>query len=47
MMLVIVLGATAGALEQGEGNNPMLVLPGMLFYLAIGLTGIARLFSRQ
>jgi hypothetical protein len=47
MMLFIVLAATAGAIEQGEGNNPVFVLPGMLFYVGIGLTGIARLFSRR
>jgi hypothetical protein len=47
MMLFIVLGATAGALEQGEGNNPVLVLPGILFYAGIALTGVVRLFSRR
>ena len=47
MMLFIVLAMTAGALEQGEGNNPVFVLPGLLFYAGMGLTGVARLFSRR
>ena len=47
MMLFIVLAMTAGAMEQGEGNNPVFMLPGALFYLGIGLTGIARLFTRR
>jgi len=47
MMLFIVLAMTAGALEQGEGNNPVFVVPGLLFYGGIGLTGVARLFNRR
>ena len=47
MMLFIVLAMTAGALEQGEGNNPVFMLPGLLFYVGIGLTGVARFLSRR
>ena len=47
MMLFVVLAMTAGALEQGEGNNPVFVLPGLLFYGGMGLTGVARLFNRR
>ena len=47
LMLFIVLGLTAGALVQWRGQQSGPVLPGFVFYVGIGLTGIARLFNRR